>query len=113
MPRAGGRARLARIRVGASERHGRGVFARARIRKGARIGAFAGRPTRRNGPHVLWIQDDDGSEQGILVENELRFLNHSKRPNAEIDGIELVALRNIQPGVEILIHYGADWSDVD
>ncbi|MCA9509722.1 MAG: SET domain-containing protein [Myxococcota bacterium] len=102
-----------RIRVGPSPRHGTGVFARARIRTGARIGAFEGRPTRRDGPHVLWLVDDDGSAEGLLVENELRYLNHSRRPNAEIDGTDLYALRNIQPGAEILIHYGADWNDVD
>jgi SET domain-containing protein len=101
------------VRVGESELHGRGLFARRRIRKGARIGAFEGRPTSRDGPHVLWLRDDDGSEEGIVVENELRFLNHSRRPNAEIDGLDLYALRNIQPGAEILIHYGDDWDDVE
>ena len=62
---------------------------------------------------MLWLRDDDGSEEGIVVENELRFLNHSRQPNAEIEGLDLYALRNIQPGAEILIHYGDDWDDVD
>ena len=59
------------------------------------------------------IRDDDGGAEGIEVTNALRYLNHSSRPNAEIDGLELYALRNIQPGAEILIHYGNDWNDVE
>jgi hypothetical protein len=55
---------------------------------------------------------DDGSQRGIRGRNGFRFLNHSARPNAEFDGADLFALRNIQPGVEILIHYGPEWEDV-
>ena len=100
-----------RLRIGKSPRHGRGVFARQRFQPGRRIGRFEGTPTRHNGPHVLWLVDDDGSAEGLLVTNALRFLNHSSRPNAEIVGLDLYALRNIQPGTEILIHYGKDWEE--
>ena len=103
----------ARLRVGRSGRHGRGLFAGQRFRPGARIARFDGRPTRRDGEHVLWLFDDDGSAEGLLVTNDLRFLNHSSHPNAEIDGLDLLAIRNIQRGAEILIHYGRDWEDVD
>ena len=103
----------ARLRVGRSERQGRGLFACQRFRPGARIGCFKGRPTRRDGEHVLWLFDDDGSAEGLLVTNNLRFLNHSSDPNAEIDGLDLIALRNIQRDAEILIHYGRDWKDVE
>ena len=101
-----------RLRVGRSERHGRGLFACRRFQPGSRIGRFEGRPTQRDGEHVLWLFDDDGSAEGLHVTNELRFLNHSSRPNAEIDGLDLYAIRNIQPRAEILIHYGRDWEDV-
>lgn len=102
-----------RIRVAKSSFHGRGVFALRRFQPGQGIGRFEGRPTRRDGEHVLWLLDDDGSAEGLLVTNSLRFLNHSSRPNAEIDGLDLHAIRNIQPGAEILIHYGRDWEDVE
>jgi SET domain-containing protein len=102
-----------RIRVAKSARHGRGVFALQRFQPGRGIGRFEGRPTRRDGEHVLWLFDEDGSAEGLLVTNALRFLNHSSRPNAEIDGLDLHAIRNIQPGAEILIHYGHDWQDIE
>jgi SET domain-containing protein len=102
-----------RVRVASSPRHGRGVFARQRFQPGRRIGRFEGRPTTKDGEHVLWLLDDDGSAEGLQVINALRFLNHSSRPNAEIEGLDLYAIRNIQPGTEILIHYGEDWNDVD
>jgi len=102
-----------RVRVGSSPRHGRGLFARRRLRPGCAIGRFEGEPTQRDGEHVLWWLDEDGTEQGLQVSNALRFLNHSRRPNAEVEGLELRAIRNIQPGAEILIDYGPDWADVE
>ncbi len=102
---------LSRIAVGSSPIHGRGVFARRRIRNGARVGDFEGRETKRNGTHVLWVLAEDGREVGIRGENELRFLNHSQHPNAEFRGASLYAVRNIQPGQEVTIDYGDDWHD--
>ena len=93
--------------------HGRGVFARQRLRTGALIGTFEGRSTRTDGSYVLWLIDDDGSEQGIHGTNEFRFLNHSPDPNAELDALEILALRNIQPGCEITLDYGDAWRDAD
>lgn len=101
-----------RVRVGPSARHGRGLFARRRLRPGSAIGRFEGEPTRHDGEHVLWWIDEDDVEQGLQVSNVLRYLNHSRRPNAEVEGLELRAIRNIQPGAEILIDYGPDWADV-
>lgn len=101
-----------RVRVALSLHHGSGLFARRRLRRGGYIGRFEGRSTRRDGEHVLWWLDEDGVEQGLQVRNLLRFLNHSARPNAEVEGLELRAIRNIQPGAEILIDYGPDWQDV-
>ena len=93
--------------------HGHGLFSRKRFRPGAYIGTFEGVPTRRDGEHVLWVLGEDGRAQAIRGQNELRFLNHASRPNAEFEGADLFALRNIQPGREILIHYGEAWEDVD
>jgi SET domain-containing protein len=99
----------ARVRVGKSAVHGRGLFARTRLRKGAHIGTFEGELTIRDGEHVLWVLAEDGTREGILGRNVLRFLNHDVRPNAEFEGAELYALRNIQPGAELFIDYGDDW----
>ena len=37
----------------------------------------------------LWLVHEDGSETGIRGENALRFLNHSRRPNAELQELDL------------------------
>jgi hypothetical protein len=98
-----------RIRVGTSRIHGKGLFARKRIRAGAYVATFEGEITKRDGMHVLWTFDEDGTEYGIEGRNDLRFLNHSRRPNAEFIGCELHAVRNIQSGAELTIHYGREW----
>jgi SET domain-containing protein len=46
--------------------------------------------------------------QRYEITGPLRFLNHSCRPNAGLSGFELVALRPITAGEEILIDYGPD-----
>ena len=102
-----------RIEVRTSPIHGKGVFARRRLRSGGYIGTFEGRPARRDGMYVLWVLDDDDREMGVEGRNELRFLNHSSRPNAEFLGLDLHATRNIQPGSEVTIHYGDAWTESD
>ncbi|MGH0036941.1 MAG: SET domain-containing protein [Myxococcota bacterium] len=102
-----------KVAVGTSPVHGRGLFAVVRLRRGAFIGRFEGTRTRRDGEHVLWVLDDRGGHYGLRGHNDLRFLNHSRHPNAEFHGAELYATRNIQPGSEIFIHYGDDWEDVE
>ncbi len=99
-----------RIEVRRSRIHGRGIFALTRLRKGQGIGRFEGDPTNVDGTYVLWLVDEDGSESGIRGRNALRFLNHGATPNAEFQGEELYALRNVQPGAEILIDYGEAWN---
>jgi hypothetical protein len=102
-----------RVVVRKSGIHGRGVFARQRLRDGALIGTFEGRATRVDGTYVLWLIDEDGSEEGIRGTNEFRFLNHSSNPNAELDGFDILAVCNIQPGCEITLDYGEGWNDVE
>ncbi len=93
--------------------HGKGVFAKRRIRQGQYIGTFEGRETTRDGTYVLWLVEEDGTEVGIEGRNDLRFLNHSSDPNAELRELDLHATRNIQPGAEIYIDYGEAWDDVE
>ncbi len=98
-------------RLGESRIHGRGLFAAADIPKGTCIGVFDGPRTKRDGPHVLWVQEEDGTVYGVRGTNALRYLNHAAKPNAELDGQELWSLRRIREGQEITIHYGAEWRD--
>jgi SET domain-containing protein len=91
--------------------HGRGVFARRPIARGEYIGTFRGVPTRRDGRWTLWVLQENGRLQGIRGRNALRYLNHSRRPNAEFWGADLHATRRIAPDTEITIDYGEDGED--
>ncbi len=93
-----------KIVVRPSVLHGLGVFARATIRKGERIGRFVARRTDRDGTHVLWIENEDG-EQGYEGHGRLRYLNHSARFNSEFDDLDLYAARTIRRGEEVTIDY--------
>lgn len=86
--------------------HGKGVFAKMNIKKDQHIGVYTGRPARRNGTYVLWVQDEKGREFGISGRGKLRYLNHSDKPNAFFDMENLYAEREIVPGEEITFHYG-------
>ena len=105
------RTMLERIEVRESPIHGKGVFARKRLREGQWIGRFEGDQTTENGTYVLWLIDEDGSEVGIRGRNALRFLNHGDPPNAEFEDADLFVLRNVQPGAELLIDYGEAWEE--
>jgi uncharacterized protein len=97
--------------------HGLGLFARKNLRKGSTVGFYRGEKVtsmKDDGDHVLWIYDEDEDEEyGINGENETRFVNHSKRANANFNGEELIALRTIKEGEEITHDYGEAWSDLD
>jgi hypothetical protein len=102
-----------RVEIGTSPIHGRGLFASKRIRPGAYVATFEGDITQQNGMHVLWALDEDGNEVGIEGRNALRFLNHSRNPNTEFIGCDLHAVRNIQSGTELTIHYGEQWECIE
>lgn len=106
LPRSTVKSSDSRVYVGRSPVHGRGVFASRLFTRGDKIGEFEWVETKRDGKFVLWVEQDDGSEIGCRGTNEMRYLNHSKRPNAEFDGFDIVAVRKIQPDCEILIDYG-------
>jgi len=103
-----------KIEVRSSPIHGRGVFARKRIRKGERIGQYLARRTSRDGRYVLWVEHEETKEiKGYEGFGRLRFLNHRTNPNSQFDGLELYALKHIPPGEEITFHYGDEWSNID
>jgi SET domain-containing protein len=99
------------FQVRRSSIHGRGVFAAQPIPEDERIGVYEGKPTEDDGTYVLWVEDGKGGSYGIRGTGPLRFLNHSHEPNAEFDGEELWALRDIAPGEEITFHYGEEWGE--
>jgi SET domain-containing protein len=55
----------------------------------------------------LWISE----RQGIEVICDLKYINHSQRPNAcYYDDLSVIALRDIAPDEEITHDYGSnDW----
>ena len=100
------------VRVGKSPIHGRGCFALRHIRAGELIGIYAGPRVRRDGCYVLW--NWCGRRwKGTLGRNKLRFLNHSRRPNAAFSNdVELYALQDICPSEEITFDYGEEWAAI-
>lgn len=88
--------------VSRSSIHGRGLFAATRIGAGQVIGRVRGVPTRRNGPHVLWLSE----KRALRVTCDLRFINHSESPNAKYyDDGQVVAIKAIRPHEEITHDY--------
>ncbi len=83
---------------------GRGVFAKTQIKKGEYIGTYEGPRAKRNGKYVLWVVGN-GKAAGRCGKNQLRYLNHADRPNAEFEGFDLYACQTIGPGDEVTINY--------
>lgn len=107
---------LESVLVAESPIHGRGCFARRRIRKGEWIGAYEGEPTMEDDTYVLWVDEGDGETEdwrGVDGVNELRYMNHSSRANTEFIGVDLFALRGIEAGEELTFHYGEEWEGVE
>jgi len=99
-----------KIEVKASPIHGKGLYADQRITKGSHIGDYEGPVATKDSTYVLWV-GEVGEEVGVLGQNELKYLNHRSKPNAEFDGVSLFAIKNITKGSEITIHYGEEWDD--
>lgn len=70
------------------------------------IGVVRGQPTTIDGEHVLWIDQNEG----LHVQCDLRYINHSDTPNAAYyDNLDVCALRDVEAGEEITHDYGAGW----
>ncbi len=86
--------------------HGLGLFAKKKIKRGEVIGEIKPKRAKKDGPHVLWISE----EEGYKVNGPLRFINHSAEPNAcYYDDLTVVAIQDIHPGDEITHNYGESW----
>jgi SET domain-containing protein len=88
--------------VASSELHGKGLFAAKRIKANTVLGRLVGMPTFDDGIYVLWITDDIGLE---LV-NDFKFINHGKNPNAAYTDVDVMILRDVEAGEELLHDYG-------
>ena len=110
------------LQVRRSAVHGRGVFARRRIRKGTRIIEYLGERVtheeadrRYEHKHAgdnhtfLFIVDRRTVLDAGVGGNEARFINHSCDPNCESvierGHIYIEAVRTIQPGEELNYDY--------
>ena len=102
-----------RVFVDKSFIHGKGTFAKVGIAEGTHIGNYKGPTAKRDGRYVLWVDEGNGDWVGVSGKNRLRYLNHSSSPNAEFDGVELYALRDIEAGEEITFDYGEEWEGVE
>lgn len=95
------------VEVGKSPVHGKGLFAKQNIKKNTVIGTLEGKPTKRDGEHVLWM--NDGKDK-FKVDNDLKYINHGKQANvAYYDDFTVVALKAIKQGAELLHDYGDGW----
>lgn len=98
------------IRVDRSPIHGYGLFAARNFAEGEMIGCYQGPVVEQDGRYVLWVEEAPGGGwTGYDGKNELRFMNHADKPNAEMDGLNCYALEDIAAGSEITIDYG--WND--
>ncbi|MEJ8567110.1 SET domain-containing protein [Elongatibacter sediminis] len=97
------------LQVGPSAIHGSGLFAAEPLTEGVLIGTYDGPAVDEDGMHVLWVEEEPDHWVGYDGRNCLRYMNHSATPNAEMDGRECYALRDIDSGEEITIDYG--WDD--
>jgi uncharacterized protein len=103
---------------------GLGLFATARIEKGAFIVEYSGRrittaeADRREarGAKYMYELNSRWTIDGSSRSNIARYANHSCRPNAESDIVKgkviLRAIKAIEPGQEITYDYGPEYFDL-
>ena len=108
------------VRKSNHEGVGLGLFARARIQKGAFILEYTGVriPTKTADEHpgrYLFEVNDEWTIDGEPSHNVARYINHSCDPNTEAtierDRINIYAARTIQVGEELTIDYGEEYFD--
>jgi len=103
---------------------GLGLFATARIEKGAFIVEYTGRrittaeADRREarGAKYMYELNSRWTIDGSSRRNIARYANHACRPNAESDIVKgkviLRAIKAIEPGDEITYDYGPEYFDL-
>lgn len=95
------------VYVKESDIHGKGLFAKKNIKAGEILGEVKGKPTKKDGPYVLWMDD---ARKGFEVSCIFKYINHHNKANAcYYDDLTVVALKNIRKGEEITHNYGEEW----
>ncbi len=101
-------------------RTGLGMFTEDPIPRGACIIEYIGRPVsqeeqeRNTGKYLFWTGRSTMID-GNIKENKARFINHSCRPNCEVElrnrRIYIFAKRNIKAGEELHYDYDTEYFD--
>jgi len=116
--------------------HNRGVYARVNISKGTRIIEYLGEKItkaeserrsdlyldnhgrdKNNGAVYIFDLNKKLDLDGNVPNNIAKYINHSCKPNAEVDNIRgkiwVIAKRKISEGEEISYDYGYDFEDYE
>lgn len=95
-----------RVYQGPSSIHGTGLFAAINIPKGSVLAELDCQPAAKDGPYVLWTDENTCYEVKCLY----RYINHSLQPNVcYYNDLTVVALEDIQAGQELTHNYGPGW----
>ena len=99
-----------KVYVADSGIHGKGLFAAKKIKEGDMLGVLTCKKTKKEGPHVLWVENGKNKYDLYKVTCDFKYINHSSKPNvAYYDDLTVVALRDIKPDEELTHYYGEDW----
>lgn len=90
------------FKVKKSPIHGKGLFSTTEIATDTVLGYCTTRPAEKHdSPYVLWLKQGP-----VEVTCDLRYINHSKKPNvAYYDDLSVVALKPISAGEELTHNY--------
>ncbi len=99
---------------------GLGLFADERIKKGDFVIEYTGnrlsgdKALHATGKYLFQL-DDDTLVDGKGRDNLARYINHSCRPNCEVDILDehilISSIKNIKAGDEITYNYGKEYFD--
>jgi uncharacterized protein len=102
---------MTRLFVKLSSIHGKGLFTHYHISEHDLIAVFEQRPATpselaSDHPHVI-------ENLGVMMLGKHKYINHSDEPNVELyDDGRIIAIRDIEPGQEILSDYGPYFSSL-
>lgn len=99
----------ARLCVANSPIHGKGLFALDHIKEGDLLGVIKGIRIYTDDMHAIWLTQ----YQAVRILCKFKYINHGDDPNVILyDTLEVCALRDIEPGEEILHDYASgDWME--
>lgn len=108
---------MTKVFIGKTESKGRGLFAKADIKKYERIFSFNGKKTKASydSNYTIgsrWLGIGRFTWLAVSSKNPGYYINHSCKPNVGLKGVlTVVAMRNIKKGEEITIDYSTTEED--